>query len=140
MLRPESWPETIRFLCDEQEGLMRLPTVHAGLPVDAEEIDVLCMKYATTHNWPTPLPRLDLPAILQRFIWARAFCVSLSHAFQKADGTETGRMPYPDWKFEAMMIWLLVQIWHLRENVQNDGMDPLPPRSKPQGLPGPEAS
>lgn len=140
ILRPESWPETIQFLCDEQDRLERLPSIRGGLQTDAEEIDVLCLKYATTHNWPTTFSEHDRSAIFQRFLWAKAFCASLSHTFRKADGTETGRMPYPNWEFEAMMIWLLVELWPLRESIQEDGTHPLPPRPAPQWPPGPEAS
>lgn len=126
------------FLVQEQQRLERLPFVRGGLQTDAEEIDVLCLQYGARHEWPTTLSEREREAIYQRYLWARQFCAALSHGFRKADGTETGRVPYPDWEFEPMMIWLLVEQWRLRESLQNDGISPHPPRPQPSWPPGPE--
>jgi hypothetical protein len=129
VLRPESWPETIRFLCDEQDRLERLRPIRGGLLANSEEIDVLCLQYAATHNWPATISARDRNAILARFVWARAFCASLLNTFRKADGTEIGKMPYPDWDFEPMMIFLMVDSWSLRKSIQKGDSNPplLPP-------------
>jgi len=142
ILRPESWPQAVRFLCEEQQCLENLPVVQGGLPPDAEEIDVLCLQYAARHEWPTSLPARDRDAILQRFDWARTLAATMLARFRKADGTETGQqMPYPDWEFEPMMIWFLVETWRTAEKLPTDVLArPLPPRPAPQWPPGPETN
>lgn len=134
---PTSWPLTIQFLVAEQQKLERLPVVGGGLLTDADEVDVLCLQYAAKGEWPT-LTAFDRDLVLQRFEWARRFCAALLHPFRKADGDETGRMCYPGWAFEPMMIWLLVEQWRLRESIQTDGNSPLLPRPQPSWPPGPE--
>lgn len=134
---PTSWPLTVRFLVAEQQKLERLPAVSGGLPPDADVIDLLCLQYASTSAWPTTLSQRDKEAVFQRFLWARMFCAALLHSFRKADGSETGHMPYPDWQFEPMLVWLLVELWRLRESIQKDGMRPLPHRPPLPWPPGP---
>ena len=126
----------MKFLVAEQQKLERLPLLVGGLLMDADDIDLLCLQYASTGEWPS-LSQFDRGLLLERFVWARQFCAALMPPFRKADGTETGRIDYPKWEFEPMMLWLLVEQWRLRESIQKDGMRPPPPRRKPQWPPGP---
>ena len=122
----------IKFLVAEQQKLERSPVLAGNLGTIADEIDVLCLQYAFAKGeWPK-MTRGDRDLLLQRFLWARMFCASLLHPFRKADGGETGHISYPDWEFEPMMIWLLVEMWRLRESIQTDDMRPLPLRPAPR--------
>ena len=96
---PTSWPETIKFLVAEQGKLERLPLVVGGFLMDADDIDLLCLQYASKGEWPS-LSRHDRDLLLQRFAWARMYCASLLTPFRKADGTETGYIAYPNWEFD----------------------------------------
>jgi hypothetical protein len=129
---PNSWPLTVQFLVAEQQKLERSPMIAGGLGTTADEIDILCLQYASANGgWPK-MTRGDRNLVLQRFAWARRFCASLLTGFRKADGTETGHLAYPEWDFESMMIWFLVEMWRLRESIQKDDIHPLPPRPEPQ--------
>lgn len=136
ILRPQSWPETIQYLCEEQQQLELLRLAPSDAPTNAEEIDFLCLKYALTRTWPTNISESDRAGILQRVFWARQFCATLQQRFQMADGTETGEIPYPDWDFEPMFVWLLVDSWRLREDIQKDAKHPIPDRPSPSHTPG----
>lgn len=129
------------FLVQKQRILEHLPVVQGGLQVDADEIDMMCLQYGARHEWPTTLSRRDRDAIVQRFEWARTLAATMLSTFRKADATETGRMPYPDWEFEPMIIWFLVETWRTVEKLPAGVLAlPLPPRPKPQWPPGPETN
>lgn len=136
ILRPKTWPETVQFLCAEQQLLERHPTLHGGFDVEAGAIDLLCQQYAAKHAWPTTLTEHDQKAILQRFSWARTVAAMMLQSFRKADGTDTGWIQYPDWEFETMMVWFLVEIWRTAEKLPSLLQKPLPPRTKPEWPPG----
>lgn len=139
--RPTSWPETVMFLCQEQQILERMPVVRGGLDTDAEELDVLCLQYGARHEWPTTLSQRDRNAIVQQFEWARTLAATMLSTFRKADGTETGRMPYPDWEFEPMMIWFLVETWRTVEKLPGGVLSrTLPQRPEQKWPPGPESN
>jgi hypothetical protein len=118
------------YLCKEQDKLERLTTVAGGLKIDAEGLDLLCLQYGLKGEWPT-LTRLERDMLLQRFLWARTLAATFLSPFRKADGTETGRMPYPNWEFEAMMIWLLVETWGTAENFSKTFKEKFPERATP---------
>jgi hypothetical protein len=129
---PKTWPLTIQFIFSEQLKLEGLPVMAGSMGTAADEIDVLCLHYAVNKGvWPN-MTRGDRDLVLQRFVWARMFCASLTTGFRKANGDVIGHIPYPVWDFETMMIWFLVEMWRLRESIQTDGMRPLPPRPEPQ--------
>jgi hypothetical protein len=141
--RPTSWPETVMFLCQEQDILERMPIVKCGLEPDAEQIDLLCLQYGIQHEWPPTLSERDRDAIVQRFEWARILAAAMLPLFRKADGERTGRMPYPDWEFESMMIWFLVEAWRTVEKLRKqDGLLslPLPARPDPKWPIDPETN
>lgn len=133
--RPTTWPETVMFLCQEQDVLERMATVLGGHEADAEQIDLLCLQYGQRHEWPKTLSTRDRDAIVQRFEWARILAATLLNTFRKADGDETGRMPYPEWDFEPMMIWFLVETWRTAEKLRKPSGKfafPLPARPDPK--------
>jgi hypothetical protein len=129
---PNSWPLTVQFLFSEQLKLEHASVLPGQTGTAADAIDIMCLQYALAKGvWPN-LTRGDRDLLLQRFVWARMFSASLTIGFRKANGDITGHVPYPVWDFESMMIWLLVEMWRLRERIQTDDMSPLPPRPKPQ--------
>lgn len=131
------------FLYQEQQILERMPVVLGGLQTNAEDLDAICLQYGARRKWPTTLSQRDRDAVVQRFEWARTLSATMLFPFRKADGTETGRMLYPDWEFEPMMIWFLVETWRTAENLRKpDGVlaSPLPQRPEPQWPPGPESN
>ena len=83
-----------------------------GLTVGSEEIDLLCLTYASKGQWPN-LTEYEFRQLID---WAKTFCGTLIYEYRKANDTGKGYVPYPAWEFESMMIWFLVEVWRTAAN------------------------
>ena len=130
---PKTWQEAIVLLLAEQQRLERLPTIVGGLEGDAEEVDFICLTFSQTGNWPDGMTSKDRNAVVQRFEWARFFAATHLNVFRKADGTETGRLQFPEnCELEPLLIWFLVETWRSFENRRDALKTSIPPRHYPQ--------
>jgi hypothetical protein len=133
---PTAWHLAVKFLCDEQTKLERLPVISGGVQMNTDEITMLCLQYASTCTWP-PLTERDPRSVLQRFQWARCLASTSAEKGRKADGTRTVSVAFPAWEFEDMMIWFMVETWGLTKKVAELLAD-FPPQI--QASPEPPAS
>jgi hypothetical protein len=113
---PTAWHLAVKFLCEEQTKLERLPVISGGVQPDTDQITMLCFQYASTGTWPA-LTESDRRSVVQRFEWARCLASTLAAEARKADGTRTVSVAFPAWEFEDMMIWFMVETWGLTKKV-----------------------